>query len=324
MKTVLNISMVAHLWAHQSQPHARNGSNSFSFDGPVIYSYSTPIAMIHETRRGRVVLVTSERYSTTTSSQHMPEVRRAYRGVIAKTFSVPHVAAHGVIEQTANVAHLVEEYKALAGRILRAHYLYTDTRDAITESLTSAATIVSNYCDTFKLGAPVLDVPDDVRVIWGKRQARELRAKDPKVVAARERAKTTADHRREQKEIRERAERYEREKDYRAEFRAGAHRYVRDKNGGALLRFDAADDMIRTSQGAEIPAEHARKAFPLIQRIAAAQSTALHAWTPGAHAVHLGAFALNEVRADGSIRVGCHTIHWPEIEACARALGLLV
>jgi hypothetical protein len=347
--------MVAHLWAHQSQNNARNASSSTSFEGAVFYSYQTPVAMLHETKGGRrVALITSDGYSMTTKSKHLNAVWRALHDV-SLAFRVPYVGAYGGMAprdplaaererlqwkenltfsmannlaaqnvpdmHALNVAYLVEEYRKLCGTLKRMQSHYYADANAVAARLESEATIVRGYCQAFGLDVPALDPSDDARVIWRTHEIRAERDNDPAVIAKRAKERETRDARKAKKEARERFERFVLETEHRARFRSGGYAYgVCDEHGGALLRYDAADDMVRTSLGAEIPAEHARKAFPLIARI---KETGLFNWMPEGRRVHLGAFELNEITSSGTIRAGCHTIHWPEIEACARALGLV-
>lgn len=78
MRYVVDSPMVAHLWAHQSQDSARNGSN-FYFEGKNIYSYGSHFrcASVETNRQGRkAYLVTTRTYSNTTA-KHMGMVRSA-------------------------------------------------------------------------------------------------------------------------------------------------------------------------------------------------------------------------------------------------------
>ena len=70
---------IPHLWAHQTQGEARNGTGSFYFRGATIYSYGShfPIATHVKGSQGQPgVLFTSEKNSVTTS-QHMSMVHRS-------------------------------------------------------------------------------------------------------------------------------------------------------------------------------------------------------------------------------------------------------
>ena len=56
MKTVFSNKMCAHVWAQQSQLGGR--SDHMRFDGPTLYSYSTPIGFIpNGAKYGRRVLL---------------------------------------------------------------------------------------------------------------------------------------------------------------------------------------------------------------------------------------------------------------------------
>lgn len=77
-RTVFDNHMVAHVWAQQTQSEGRSHNGNFSFRDSTLYSYSTPIARFTKDKKGRkVLLVTSESYSITTSSKHMPALHRA-------------------------------------------------------------------------------------------------------------------------------------------------------------------------------------------------------------------------------------------------------
>lgn len=67
VRHVVESDMVAHLWAHQSQDHARNKQNNFKFNHGELMSYGTPIARIYnDPRYGEMILVTGLGYSNTT------------------------------------------------------------------------------------------------------------------------------------------------------------------------------------------------------------------------------------------------------------------
>ena len=83
---------IPHLWAHQTQDEARNGTGSLYFRGATIYSYGShfPIASHVTGSQGQPgILFTSERNSVTTS-QHMSAVSRSIPPDIP-VFTVPHL-----------------------------------------------------------------------------------------------------------------------------------------------------------------------------------------------------------------------------------------
>lgn len=74
-------SMVAHLWANQSQSGAQSGNGNFYFEGRVLWSYGTHFAcgVIARGKSGeRHVFLTAEKHSVTTSG-HMSDARRSLR-----------------------------------------------------------------------------------------------------------------------------------------------------------------------------------------------------------------------------------------------------
>ena len=94
MRVVHPTRMVCHLWANQSQDHARNSGNSVWFSGDTIYSYGShfPMARIVTNGKGETaVLHNSDSYSVTTSC-HQSQVRSASRHIPA--FTVPYVREH--------------------------------------------------------------------------------------------------------------------------------------------------------------------------------------------------------------------------------------
>lgn len=73
----MNNSMVAHLWANESQESA-NGSN-FYFEGESIYSYGRhfEIGRIVRNKRGRKAYLINDTYYSSTTSKHQYYVREA-------------------------------------------------------------------------------------------------------------------------------------------------------------------------------------------------------------------------------------------------------
>src|SRR5690348_14410222 len=92
MKHVYPNREIAHLWMHKTQGDARNGNNTYYFQGPIIYSYGShfPIATHITGVEGRSgILVTSRDYSATTS-QHKSYVRRSIPSDVP-VFTVPNL-----------------------------------------------------------------------------------------------------------------------------------------------------------------------------------------------------------------------------------------
>ena len=91
MKKVFTNSMVAHVWAQQSQEEGRNSSKSIFFEGPTIYSYGKHFFIGHFAKPN-IVLFNFQTYSITTS-QHQSEISRALPSNV-KIFCVPTIDNH--------------------------------------------------------------------------------------------------------------------------------------------------------------------------------------------------------------------------------------
>lgn len=85
-KRVHKADMVAHLWANEAQPEARNATGNLYFRGTTIYSYSDSWPVASFIRPG-VVALNTERRSVTTSG-HASIVRRAIKGLTVDAIDV--------------------------------------------------------------------------------------------------------------------------------------------------------------------------------------------------------------------------------------------
>lgn len=92
-----------------------------------------------------------------------------------------------------------------------------------------------------------------------------------------------------------------------------------NRESGAMLRLSRDGSEVQTSWGARFPVEHARKAFPAINRV---RETGRE-YKRNGHNIHLGHFVIDAVSANGDVYAGCHFVRWAEIERVARQLGLL-
>lgn len=200
-------AQVRHLWANQAKPSARSGNGNFWFEGPTLYSYSTPIANIVRAKDGSAVaLITSRTYSVTTSGKHMPrtydfpaELRNSY-------FYVPFLGVYGgrhgfegsSLETVhgANVEHFAAKYReevaawlacnpnARQGRFTREAY----TLEGITAALAARAESQRKYAKTFGIRKGLISdaqIKRDAAKIWARVDRLQS---DPVLKAQRERA----------------------------------------------------------------------------------------------------------------------------------------
>jgi hypothetical protein len=330
MKTVFPNRQLEHVWAQQTQSHGKTGNGNISFDGTVLYSYSTPIANIVEAVGGsKVALITNRRYSVTTTSHVSGACGAASQ---YQQFTVPNLALgapgftgrhheydnpHGV-----NLVYLAEQYTQAVAQYrsarLSVRWEAWDAAKFLTDSLQSTATLAQNYAALFALAHTAPDVASDVAAIIAYRAKRHAKHHTPEAVARRA---ADAERRRAKAAEAERIARMETAEKI-AGWRDGLNVYLpwgaqRDGNGGALLRIRG--DNLETSMGATVPLSHAIAAF---QRIVACRSAGT-SWHRNGSTIRVGHFQIDEINPDGSFRAGCHLINWPEVESAARAAGVL-
>lgn len=325
MKTVFNNSQCAHVWAQQSQPSGR--SNSTRFDGPVYYSYQTPIARIYMPRPdgladGGIVLISADTYSPTTA-QHINEVKSAV--VHMRRFAVDR-ASIGTHAQ--NLEGMRVRFDKEARRMERA----TNEWSFSWSRLKSMAEDIDAYAATF--GLPSLDQVSVAAVreteIAAYRAAREARLNTPANIAKRAADKVKREARKEAKEEAERIERNRTDAEKIARWLSGEADSIPWSRSfdrvfgapvGALLR--VAHGRVETSQGANVPLVDALRAVRFIKIVKARGI----AWTENGETLPVGQFRVNTIDVDGNIKAGCHRIMFEEIERIAadveRALELV-
>lgn len=321
MRTVFTNSMLAHVYAQQTQEHGR--SNSMHFNGDTLYSYQTPVARIVKSpRRGKVLLLSRHTYSPTTS-QHISAVRCAFAGLSLRVQSLgvsggrhsERNPLNNKPDHQRNRAEMLKEYQRTCDNLRRRRSLYESVR----ESLEYATRNIREYCAAFNLKCPV-DYIADAQVIEEYRTAREARLNTPANQAKRERARIAREARNarieeEKREtLRVQSMQYESNRqEWIAGTRATLHYWQEQctPDGSALLRIRRGCDLVETSQGAEVPIAHARLLFAHIKQVRASGN----AWLPLPDMTfNVGHFTLSHVAANGDVRIGCHVIHWTEIE----------
>lgn len=285
-RQVYDNGMVAHLWANQSQESARSHNGNFWFEGDTIYSYRTKIGQIVRTNSGETVyLVTSERFSITTTTKHMSAIHRAIPSREYHVFNVPHLGVTGPDSQwhRENRDHLKSLYDAEVTRLKRKRDRPEDWYFGILQDQYERARL---YARLFDLEMPEMTAPD---VCWqviqethDKRETRRWLAGEKVSVP-----RTTA----------------------------------LDSYGGALLRvnYKTLEPVeIETTLGARVPVKDAVKVFRFVKLIRGRGETRQR----NGQEIPVGQFQLDTVWPNGDIKAGCHRISWPEIERIAKELGV--
>lgn len=312
-KFVVSNSQVAHLWANQSQEHAHSGS--MSFRGTKCYSYSTCIAALHHLamRTDPVALLNSRTYSSTTSSRHMPAVRRALGGLNFVTFTVPEVSSYdGELlterQHLLNQNYLETEYTTYAARLMRGMSL----EPWHNEGLRSRATAAREYANAFDLQRPRIDTLQDWEAATQRRARLDSDPKRQAKIAARNADRLA-------REARTRLADELRNVEVLAGFRQGAAQgywNLVDRDGAAYLRLSADRSTVQTSRGASVPADDARRAITFIRAIKMRGAS----WARNGETCPVGQFQIDRIAPNGDIHAGCHFIKWNEIATLMMSL----
>lgn len=319
-------SMTAHLWAQQEKSRAQSSNGNMSFDGPTLYSYSTPIGRFVTAKKATVVLVTSRRYSITTSGKHMPALNRAIarHEQIAAVFTVPDVAATSKRDHEANLAYLVERYSEGAQKAARAalHSWRAPVSELnLATELESYAAKAIRYAKLFGLKVPRLNAAKLAREVMEKRREREARHNTPAEIAKREKAAKAREALAARREELARAETAERVAAWRngepVQFRYGEGIANYGRNSpSAMLR--VRGDKLETSLGATVPLDHAVRVFRFVKLCRERGE----GWQRNGRSLRVGHFQVDSVEPNGDFRAGCHFIAWAETEAAARQAGV--
>lgn len=330
MKTVFDNRQCIHVWAQQTQASGRNPKHSLSFEGERLYSYRICIAkfVTHKDKRG--VIITTKKYSVTTSGKHTPSASDIPPGVTVMhapdVYAGTHESSHGD-----NIAHFQKHYAEELTKLSRARDR-ADYKIAWLERIKEEARL---YCEFF-------DIPFD-------RHA--FPTPTPEALAeARARAnKASAEKRKETKERKQKniaralvqcaeylggasdslawgIERYITAEQYAQLQECSVQRFRERRPMAARIKLASRYPLLRingeeieTSQGARFPVSHAVKAWPVIRHCRETGS----AWKRNGHQVHLGHFQIDSIEPDGDVHAGCHHVQFEEIERIAKELGVL-
>jgi hypothetical protein len=314
-RTVVNNAQVPHLWANQSQEHAR-GNGSISFTGKVLYSYAEPIGALITAPNGETVALLISRTWSVTTSSHQSAARDAVSHLCS--FTVPDIhgryAYANGIDHAGNLEYLVKQYNDEVKRLFAKRNAPESWMFSHLAGLQASAT---RYAATFNLPEVNLDFTGDTDKInefhntpdkQAKRAAkaereRQYREAEQAAIAARRAAAIAANA--------------QSVAEWRSCQRSALPYDARlDDEGGALVRING--DTLQTSLGAEVPLDHAVKVF---RRVAMCKSAG-HEWHRNGQTIRVGLFQVDKILADGTFFAGCHRFSWSEIESAARAAGV--
>ena len=234
-------SQVAHVWANGRKAEGRSHNGNLNFDGATIRSYRTPIACYLDDAEGRkTFLVTSETFSPTTSSKHMPAVNRAVSG---PTFRVPFVNLAGLADwaraqgHAANLAHLRQAADTVAQDAAKkkpgtwaTEWTGVDNRPRFVNDAYAAVAKAEDYAKAFGLDYDAAADRGRVAQALDVFRERERAFNDPAAVAKREKANAKAQAAREAKAEREAQEAAERAAAHHAAYVESLRLFIADNS----------------------------------------------------------------------------------------------
>lgn len=280
---------VAHAWANQTGKHRKG--HSLSYDGTRLYSYKTCIADFELTPTGLTIAVFSTRKYSMTTTKHLTYAKRA-----ASQFEQFETPNPFVGISLSDWERYVANAKGAADKAKRArihgdwHLNNAGTHMEKANRLNELFNFEQAEISFESLGVAFADVKARIAAVAEAERLREEQQK---------------------------REYFAKQAESRAKWLAGesVRFHGADENGGALLR--VKDDRLETSLGASVPLDHAIRIFRLVNMDRA------DVWIPKTPEGHVGDFYVDEIRPDKSIKVGCHTIYWSEIERIAKQLNLM-
>lgn len=303
MKTVFDNSMLAHVWAQQSQDQGRNHNDSFYFYGSTIFSYNSsfPIAKFAKTN---VVLFTINDYSVTTA-RHKSHTRQAIPSYVT-VFDVPCVeisigTKHGYTEKR-NKEHHKENLQSFKDRmnecVLKASRARSDwNKSHYHDQALDMMQQHNEYLEIFKIKRKPIDLPN-------AQQIKEEAERKRKAKIRKEKAEQKAIEKRNKEKIH-------------AWKNCAENVSIPWSVARVYLRVNG--DQVETSKGAKFPVEHAKKALKVIK----ACRSAKREFISNGKTIHLGHFKIDKIESNGNVKAGCHYVEWDQIADIAPTLESL-
>ncbi len=283
-----------HLWAHETQSHARNSSDNRSFRGALAYSYSTVVASIQKDKKGnKVYLLTSETYSVTTTRQ-MGEIRSAIPSY-CRVFYVPYVdVANDMTKHRKNVQWLWEQVSELEGKAARARA--AGNRDWYGSRAVDRLADITAYVEFFK----VKNVKKPTGAQMGQAEQ----------VLASQRKRDAAELKRQEKiRLENLRVAIAEAQEHLVKWLAGENAYYNFYQlPSQYLRI--VGNEVETTHRATVPAHHVQKALPMVLKfVESGRAFKCPPETP----IRLGHYQLTEITKEGTVIIGCHRFEKSEV-----------
>ncbi len=328
-KVFQSAEQAIHVWTQQTQTEGKS-ANIF-FEKEAIYSYGChyPLGLIVTNKKGeKAAIINNAGYSSTTA-KHIGYARNAVNHYTC--FLVSNTEAMGAIVGGQRYNQPERIISGLSEAIERCItcYNYRLRNDKIKRK---PATLESWKSETLSKCNSYIILLDFFRLKMTPKARNALKVMTGKsAIEARESAQKAANIEAKKHE----KARIKKEKENEALIKLAIPAWIegiehidsekRLYNTKELIRHQPVTYMrikgenIETSHGAMFPVTHAVKAWPLINKIKESGT----AWEKNGHTIHLGEFQIDRIETDGTIKAGCHTVAWNEIERIAIQLKLI-
>lgn len=296
----MNHAELCHRWANRVKPQGKAGNMFYDVWG-VLYSYGHhyPLAVLTGRWTGgrELVLVNSRRYSVSTGKQKSLAVRASSHKTHIYV-PVPENAGH-----PSNLTYLNEQTATACEALRKARSCISSYESTAREYVETAKL----YRKVFLKGrGHIVPLPKDLDEILVKAREREARHNAAAEVK-RERYRAAYAEQRRINAL-EAVEKI-------AAWRAGQAGFL-PWGLPCMLRLGPSDT-VQTSLGVEIPLSHAERVYRLVVKIMESGED----WQSNGHTIPVGVYKVDSIGKDGTLRAGCHTISFEEIQKFATERG---
>jgi hypothetical protein len=303
LRHVYNNNQIPHLWAHKTQPDARNGKGSFYFTGDTIFSYGShfPIACHIVGTQGQAGILFTTQPERLTTQHHKSLVYRSIPRDVP-VFRVPNMhfgfsAAEDTYQHDRNLKHYVRTVEEHVVTCAKARSSFNKEHHHEQAVIWRSEALC--YATFFGLADPdipmVPDLDSEQLAAIKKREAKKSAEKAAK-------SKQEAEERR--KKAQSLADIW---------LQGGAHHYLLNAIP-PMLRIK--DHEVETSHGVKFPIIHAKRGLKLVRAVMARRED----WTANGQSCRLGYYHIQHISKDGTVRAGCHKVTWEQIERIAQEI----
>jgi hypothetical protein len=291
-----------HSW--RSQGNARNSAGNLYFQQASIYSYGNhfEIARHVETKRGDAILFNAASYSVTTT-RHQSAVRQAIPDSV-RVFNVSDLNLSKFFSKDTHKKNVADYESRINAALLKAIRARSSWQKEYSHSSAIALRADRNeYVRFFGLRhKPLPAIP-----ALDSKGLDAIKAKEKQRIKIETEKTKTAN-----------AERLARAAVAIENWRKGVgDSYGIPYDAPAMLRI--VDNEVQTSKGARIPVSHAKRASVLARAVVSRGED----WQSNGHTCPVGAYKIERISADGTIKAGCHVISRNEWERILPALDAM-